>query len=310
MPNTPPIVASTQEHLDIYDIQDDLTITKSGGAALVLQTTAVNFGLLSEAEQDATIFAYAGLLNSLSFPIQIVIRSKKMDISHYLDLLDQVVDRQQNPLLKDQILKYKAFIEATIKENKVLDKRFYIIIPFSPLELGLKGGMSLTASKKPPFPKEYILDRAKTALYPKRDHLIKQLARIGLKAQQLTTQQLVELYYDIYNPATIGLQQLTAATREYATPLVAPAIEAPQRAVSRETNASLTAVSMAAQATLPQKLGTESAPAIPTGALTTQAHEATLRAEAAVSHVDKTSQALQELQQSISAAKTHLGQQQ
>ena len=87
-----PVRATSQEHLDIEDIRDDLVIMKDGGAVLVITTTAINFGLLSEREQDATIYAYAALLNSLTFPIQILIRSQKKDITGYLRLLDQAGD--------------------------------------------------------------------------------------------------------------------------------------------------------------------------------------------------------------------------
>ncbi len=316
-----PVVATTQDHLDIEDIRDDLVITRGGGAALILQTTAVNFGLLSEAEQDATIFAYAGLLNSLSFPIQIVIRSKKMDISSYLELLDAAAAKQANPLLKGQIIKYKNFIESTIKENRVLDKRFYITIPFAAIELGAKSTFNLGSipiqsgsNKKLPYNKNYILDRAKTALYPKRDHLIKQLARIGLKAQQLATQELVELFYDIYNPATIGMQKLTAAAQEYATPLVAPAIETAMLPAARPAFGATTplqAVSTQAQISLSQKIASATnVPKVPTGAVTPQAQEATQRVESSSSQMaSKTGQALKELQQSVAAARAQLSQQ-
>lgn len=221
--------ASTQEHLPLEDVRDDLVILKDGGAALVLQTTAVNFGLLSEDEQDATIFAFAGLLNSLNFPIQIVVRSKKLDITAYLNLVDGQIQKQKNEDLKKQMQKYKDFISVIISENKVLDKRFYVAIPFLPTELGLKAIKGIFGTpKKLPYSKEYILERAKTALYPKKDHLIKQLARIGLRVQQLSTQQLIELFYDIYNPAQVGLAKLATKAGEYTSPtLVEPAVAVP-----------------------------------------------------------------------------------
>lgn len=230
-PNPP----TTQAHLEVEDIRDDLVILKTGGVALVLQTTAVNFGLLSETEQDATIYAYAAFLNSLTFPIQIVIRSKRLDISSYLELLKNQEERQTNENLRFQIKKYRDFVESIIRENRVLDKRFYIVIPFSPLELGARpAAASLLDLLNPfakkaraglPYPKEYILEKAKNALYPKRDHITRQLARIGLKAEQLTTQQLIELFYDIYNPAIAGAQKITAAVSAYTAPLISPAVE-------------------------------------------------------------------------------------
>lgn len=220
------IKASTQEHLNIEDVRDDIVILKDGSCCLVLQTTAVNFNLLSEAEQDATIYAYAGLLNSLSFPIQIFIRSQKKDISSYLLLLRKQENKQKSSVLKKWIKQYQKFIEKTVKENEVLDKDFYLIIPFSLLELGisqaLKKGFAKGKSQLP-LPKEQILERAKTNLYPKRDHLIKQFNRLGLQAAQLTTKELIQLFFNIYNPES-GSQKLSPAP-EYSTFLVEPAVE-------------------------------------------------------------------------------------
>lgn len=188
------IRGSTQEHLEIADIADDLVIMKDGSVALVIAVSAVNFGLLSEKEQEAIIFAYAGMINSLNFSIQIVVRSQQKDISHYLTLLEQEETKQTNPLLKSQIGSYRKFIAQTVKENNVLDKKFYVIIPFSSLELGV-------GTKKPP--QATILERAKVALMPKRDHLMRQMGRLGLRAKQLTTAELIEVYYEIYNAGKV-----------------------------------------------------------------------------------------------------------
>src|SRR3989344_4182396 len=165
-----PIKASTQDHLDIEDIRNDLVILKDGSCCLILQTTAVNFSLLSEGEQDATIYAYAGMLSSLTFPVQILIHSQKKNIQSYLALLNTQEQKIKNPLLKGQLVKYRDFITQTVKENDVLDKKYYII------------------------------QKAATALVPKRDHLVGQLTRLGLKAKQLTTPELIKLLFGYYNP--------------------------------------------------------------------------------------------------------------
>ena len=224
----------TQNHLEIEDIIDDLVLLKAGGAAMVMETSAVNFGLLSETEQDATIFAYAGLLNSLSFPLQIVIRSKKMDISGYLGLLQKEEESQTNPNLATQIGKYRQFIESVTKQNRVLDKKFYLVIPFSPLELGVgSSAANLFGKKAFSLPKVYVLEKAKTILIPRRDHLIRQLSRIGLRAKQLTTQDLLSLFFSIYNPSVPGSQKAVSSPRDYGTFMVGPAVEG-EKPVSRE----------------------------------------------------------------------------
>lgn len=199
-----PIRASTQDFLDVEDASDDIVILKDGSAALIIETAAVNFGLLSEEEQDALIYAYASLLNSLSFPLQIVILSKRMDISSYIELIAQEEDKHTRPVMKERLRRYREFILSIVKENKVLEKKFYLVIPFSALELGVKGALGSGGKKKLPFSKSYIVSRAKTALFPKRDHLLRQLGRIGLRGRQLTTQELVELFYNLYNPTITG----------------------------------------------------------------------------------------------------------
>lgn len=219
------VKASTQEHLDIDDIVDDLVLLKTGWVALVMTTTAVNFDLLSEAEQDATIYAFGAFLNSLSFPLEILIRSKKADITSYFQSLEEAEAAQVNPDIKRQIQKYKDFIQSTVQQKTVLDKKFYLIINFSPVELGLKGGLS--GKKGGARSKPQLIEDAKAALSPKRDHIIKQTSRLGLITRQLTTQELIELYYDIYNPAPTGTQRILLDTDAYTTPLVEPAVEVP-----------------------------------------------------------------------------------
>lgn len=230
------IRASTQTHLEIEDIKESIVILKDGSACLVLAITSINFDLLSEKEQEATIYAYAGLLNSLSFSIQILIRSEQKDISAYLKLLDETAQREKRQIIKNQIAKYRQFIQETVQKNDVLDKKFYLVIPMSVLELGVaKSAASAIKPRKKvlPFGKDYILQRAKINLYPKRDHILRLLARLGIKGRQLETQELIKLYFNIYNPESHGQQ--TVGTRQYQAPLVqstlSPTIEtSPQAA--------------------------------------------------------------------------------
>lgn len=222
--NPAPITSSTQDHLDIEDIRDNLVLLKDGACCLILQTTAVNFSLLSESEQDAIIYAYAGLLNSLTFPIQIVVTSQKKNIANYLALLAAQKLKISNPLLKHQVEKYYDFVKKTVAENEVLDKKFYLVIPFSSLELGISSTLTSSIKRKPglPFDKAVILTKAKNSLFPKRDHLLKQLTRIGLKAKQLTTPELIKLFYNYYNPDSGAIEFDAAA--EYDAPIVEASI--------------------------------------------------------------------------------------
>ena len=195
-----PIRATTQEFLELEDVIDNMALLRDGSVALVIQTTAVNFDLLSSKEQEARIITYAGFLNSLSFPIQILIRSERKDISLYLNILKKQEEAQKDPMLSARIKAYREFVALTVKERNVLDKKFYIIIPFSSLELGTAHVKTLAKKKRLPYPKSYILEKAKNALLPKRDHVLRQLGRFGLQGRQLTTRELIELFYNIYHP--------------------------------------------------------------------------------------------------------------
>ncbi len=195
---TSPVKASTQAFIEIEEIKDDIVLMKDFSAATVLEVSAVNFWLLSTEEQESIIYAYAGLLNSLSFPIQILILSKRMDISAYLEYLEGRITSQLSDLIKTRLVSYREFIKNIIKKNTVLEKRFFFVVPFSPLELGISG------SNPGSLNKQYVINRAKTALYPKRDNLIRLLSRTGLKGTVLNNQELTELYYNLYNPSSSG----------------------------------------------------------------------------------------------------------
>jgi hypothetical protein len=196
-----PIRSSTQLFTEIETIDHGIVMYTDGSCSMVMSATAVNFGLLSEKEQDAIIYAYAGLLNSLSFPIEILIRTQHKDVTAYLQTLEDREKKQKNPKLATAIHGYRLFVAATVKEKDVLDKKFYLVIPFSYLELGVSANVLLGGSKKRglPYPKSYIFERALTVLTPKGDHVIRLLNRIGLQAKQLTNEQLTRLFYEIYN---------------------------------------------------------------------------------------------------------------
>ncbi len=198
-------MATTQDHIPIKDIQSDLVLLNDGSYAVVIETSAVNFDLLSENEQLAIISSFAGLLNSLSFPIQIVIRSKRLDISNYIELLVRAEKKQVNPLLKNMMERYRVFVETIIRENEVLDKQFYVVLNISSLELGVGAD------------KEKKLQKALTLLSPRIDHIIRQLGRIGLTAEPLTTEELIKLYYDVYNE-NIALNDAQLAAQEVTKP--------------------------------------------------------------------------------------------
>jgi hypothetical protein len=194
---TSPIKSSTQSFIEVEEIKDDIVLMRDGSATTVIEVGAVNFWLLSQDEQTSIIYSYANFLNSLSFPVQILILSKRMDISMYLEYLNDKAIKQRDEKIKTRLTNYAGFIKDVVKKNTVMEKRFFFAIPFSPLELGLS---NINLNKN----KEYIISRAKTSLYPKRDHLIRLISKIGLRTTTMQKQELTELFFNLYNPSSSG----------------------------------------------------------------------------------------------------------
>ncbi len=223
MPNNTQNSSTAQDFLEIFDIRNNLVILKSGHVSCVLTISAINFGLLAEEEQDAVMYAYAGLLNSLNFPIQIVINSQTKDVTKYLSILKQQEEVAGSQILRKRIRAYREFVANLIQERNVLDKKFYVIIPASGLELGFttaKGflpGQAVADFSQ--FEKSVIVEKAKNVLDPRRDHLINQFARIGLYARELETQEIIRLFYIQYNPEAADGQQIEDSS-SYTAPLV------------------------------------------------------------------------------------------
>ena len=222
------IRGSTQEHLPVEDVIDGIVVLKDGSCAMVMQLSSVNFDLLSEREQSALVFAYGGILNSLNFTIQILIRSETKDVSSYIKRLMEVENKEKNELLKKRISLYKTFIEETVKKNEVLSKSFYLVVPFSLLELGVANASKSITGVLPkfrknqrngqlPYSKEYIIEKAKAKLAPKRDHIMRLFARLGLEIKQLKTRELIQLFYKIYNEETSVNQKIKSLNYESPT---------------------------------------------------------------------------------------------
>lgn len=217
------ISSTTQKFLDIFDITNDVVVLKDGTISLVMVISAMNFGLLAEQEQDAIIYAYAALLNSLNFPIQIIISSKTKDATAYLRLLDEQAVKASTLEKKDLIGRYQQFVGQLIKERNVLDKKFYVVVPAAPAEVGMITPQTVLPGKNEPIltreQKAAVIEKGLGVLEPRRDHLIAQFNRIGLYARQLNTQEIIEIFYNSYNPEAYEGQQITDS-KDYTTMVV------------------------------------------------------------------------------------------
>lgn len=189
--------ASTQAFTEIVDIRENIVLLKNNSACLILQITSVNFALLSGPEQDAKVSAYAALLNSLSFPIQILVRSKPVDIFPYVQSIEKIAQQTQNSSLHSYISQYKEFVTSLVKMSTVLDKQFYLVIPYSTLESGV--GAVIKSTSKSNEALETFFQQAKASLQTKADGVLSQFHRLSLQAKVLEKEALMRLFYDIYN---------------------------------------------------------------------------------------------------------------
>jgi len=191
------IHASTQKFTEIIDFVGSTAILAGGNACMIIEITASNFSLLSKREQDLRIYSYAGLLNSLSFPIQILIRNKRMDISSYIKELDGVIANTKNENLANYIEYYRSFVQEMVTINVVLNKAFYIIIPYSSLESGAKAVAQTQQTSKSQV--EAFAQMAHKTLEAKAGTILGQLQKFSVTAKVLERDDLIKLFYDLYN---------------------------------------------------------------------------------------------------------------
>lgn len=185
----------SQRLLDVVDIRDGMVIVKGGGFRAILMCSSVNFALKSQDEQDSLIYRFQNFLNSLDFPVQIVVNSRQLNLDKYLEDLGDRALKQENELLKIQTQEYVDFVKNLIKFSNIISKYFYTVIPFEPGASGAKGGFggSLRYTKQQ-------LEEFKTQLWQRLKHVKIGLEATEIKAEPLNTAELVELFYNLYNP--------------------------------------------------------------------------------------------------------------
>lgn len=205
---------ATQNYINIGEIRDGIIITRDGGLRMVLLATSINFALKSEQEQNGLIGQYQNFLNSLSFPIQIVMHSRKLDLTNYLNELENRIKEEDNELIKVQIADYVQFVRRLISVANIMDKKFYCVIPLDPLNLKKRNlfdkiispvnkmQVKISPSEFKSF-KEEIMQRANV--------VASGLGGIGVRAAPLNTQQIIELFYGIYNPEEATKERLISA---------------------------------------------------------------------------------------------------
>lgn len=206
------ISVSTQQYLDIAEIKDNVVIMKDGTLRAVLLASSINFALKSEDEQNAVINSYVMFLNNLNFMLEIVIQSRELDIDNYINYLKEKEKQQINKLLKLQTAEYIEYIKELTSIGKIMNKRFFVVVPYNPLSDKHKSFFSLLGEALKPATsiklKEKSFKRYKEMLNRRLDSVIGGLESMGVSVARLDTQSLIELYYKTYNPETAKNQNL------------------------------------------------------------------------------------------------------
>jgi len=210
---------STQNTLHIAEIRDGIVIMNDGSFRAVVMVKSINFDLMSPQEQESTEYAYQGFLNSLYFPIQVFVRSQRVDLQPYIDKLDKIRTEHDNMLLALLMDDYIGYIDQLAVQTNIMDKKFYIVVPYFPVvdvqkaltqSKNFFSGMIELFNKKEDHVvvNEADLAKAKEELRNRVQAVLGGLQQCGIQGLPLDTQELIELYYDTYNPDTATRQQL------------------------------------------------------------------------------------------------------
>lgn len=189
---------STQDFLEFDQIREGIIILKNKGLRAVLMVSSLNFALKSTEEQSAILYQFQNFLNSLDFSCQILACSRRLNITGYLDKLEEIEKKEENELLKIQITEYRKFIDQIMRGGSIMQKTFYVIVPFSIMEAKLIGpGKKIP---KVPVLTEEMFQRAKTQLFQRVEFVILGLKACGLQTVPLTTLELTELLWSLHHP--------------------------------------------------------------------------------------------------------------
>lgn len=236
---------STQNTLQIAEVRDGIVIMNDGSYRSVVMVKSINFDLMSPQEQEAVEFSYQGFLNSLYFPVQIFIRSRKVDLRPYIEKLDKIRSEHDNMLLALLMEDYIEYMSDLSQQTNIMDKNFYVIIPFFPVvevQKVLTQNKNFLSGVTKLFDRteqhvvinEVDLENAKTELRNRVQSVLAGLQQCGVQGLPLDTQELIELYYDSYNPDTATRQKLKEFNTLTADVVTKGTGNAPQPHLQRE----------------------------------------------------------------------------
>ena len=193
------MATTTQEFLELDEIREGMVVLKNRTVRGVMLVSSQNFALKSDEEQDAVIAQFQSFLNSLDFSVQIVVQSRKLNLTGYLDQLKELEVNQKNDLLKALTQDYHAFVERLIAGSSIMTKNFFVVVPFSLLE-------TVSLDERRHIPKitgglsDDDLQRMKTQLWQRMEFVALGLRRMGLKVAPLNSEELIELFWSWHHP--------------------------------------------------------------------------------------------------------------
>jgi len=207
MPEEPTL--PTQKFVDIKEVKDGVIYLKKGGLRKVFIVSGVNFDLKSESEQNLILSMFQNFLNTLDFSIQFFIHSRKVNIESYLTRMTERKEKEASELLKIQIEEYISFIQSFVDENAIISKAFFAVVPYESASLASAGGGVLSLFKKSATPQKQVSQAENLEQLERRvNQVVDGLEQIGLRTVSLDDDELVELFYNLYNPQFVEKKDL------------------------------------------------------------------------------------------------------
>ena len=187
---------SSRRQIQIKEVKDNILILPDNQFRMVIETSSINFELKSEEEQDVLIDNFQNFLNSLPSSLQILIRIREVDIDNYLERVGESKTREKEKVYKNQIDNYQEFIQKLVIGNKILARKFYVVIPYTPLD------------------KTNDFEIIKEQMHLQRDIILRGLEKLGMKASPLNSLEILDLFYGFYNSSQTKTQELKSETFE------------------------------------------------------------------------------------------------
>jgi len=201
---------ATQDFVPIREVRDGIVVLKNGSLRAILMTSSLNFALKSQEEQEAILFQFQNFLNSIEFSLQIFVQSRDLDIRPYITLLEERLKVQTNELMKIQIQEYIGFVKNFTESTNIMSKSFFVVVPYTPSILKAKSGalsnlplMKKKDQKESQKEEQESFEENRSQLEQRISVVEQGLSRTGIRVAQLGTEEVIELFYKMFNPGEL-----------------------------------------------------------------------------------------------------------